>query len=177
MWFSGKGGVKALHLYNTQKRTDVPAWGICFFVFFGGGRGKVFGGVWDGLCGGIFGDGLGWFVRGEGAAPFGEAESHARSAWSPPQAGGLRPVSAACRGRREKQNSHPRRGDGCGDYWRERLGWFVRGGGRSPFRRSRKPRAKRVEPAAGGRAAPGGCGLQGAAGKAKQPSPAWERLR
>ena len=51
------------------------------------------------------------------------------------------------------------------------------GEGRSPFRRSRKPRAKRVEPAAGGRAAPGGCGLQGAAGKAKQPSPVRERLR
>ena len=171
MWFSGKGGVKALHLYNTQKRTDVPAWGICFFqifLFFGGGGrflGVVWGVVLEGLCG------------GRGAAPFGGAESHARSAWSPPQAGGLRPVSAACRGRREKQNSHPRRGDGCGDYWRERLGWFVRGGGRSPFRRSRKPRAKRVEPAAVGRAAPGGCGLQGTAGKAKQPSPARERLR
>ena len=50
-----------------------------------------------------------------GAAPFGGAESHARSAWSPPQAGGLRPVAAACRGWREKQNSHPRCGNGCGD--------------------------------------------------------------
>ena len=59
------------------------------------------------------------------------------------------------------------------DFW----GRFVRGEGRSPFRRSRKPRAQRVEPAAGGRAAPGGCGLQGAAGKAKQPSPVRERLR
>ena len=123
------------------------------------------GGVWEGLCG------------GRGAAPFGGAESHAQSAWSPPQAGGLRPVAAACRRRQEKQSSHPRRGNGCGDYWRERLGGFVRGEGRSPFRRSRKPRAKRVEPAAGGRAAPGGCGLQGAAGKAKQPSPVRGQLR
>ena len=179
MWFSGKGGVKALHLYHTQKRTDVPAWNVCFFVFFyflGEGEG-FWGVVWEGLCGGIFGDGLGWFVRRRGAAPFGGAESHARSAWSPPQAGGLRPVAAACRGRREKQNSHPRRGNGCGDYWRVRLGRFVRREGRSPFRRSRKPRAKRVEPACGGRAAPGGCGLQGAAGKAKQPSPVREWLR
>ena len=60
-----------------------------------------------------------------------------------------------------------------GDFW----GGFVRREGRSPFRRSRKPRAKRVKPAAGGRAAPGGCGLQGVAGKAKQPSPVRERLR
>ena len=37
------------------------------FLFFEG-RGKVFGGVWEGLCGGIFGDGLGGFVRG-GAQP------------------------------------------------------------------------------------------------------------
>ena len=71
------------------------------------------GGGLGGLCGGIFGDGLGRFVWGEGAAPFDGAESHARSAWSPPQAGGLRPMAAAGRGRREKQNSHPRCGDGC----------------------------------------------------------------
>ena len=32
--------------------------------------------------------------------------------------------------------------------------------GRSPFRRSRKPRAKRVEPAEGGRAAPRASGWQ-----------------
>ena len=58
---------------------------------------------------------FGKVCAGEGAAPFGGAESHARSAWSPPQAGGLRPMAAACRGQRGKQNSHPRRGDGCGD--------------------------------------------------------------
>ena len=86
-----------------------------FLKIFLGEREGFWGVVWEGLCGGIFGDGLGWFVRGRGAAPFGEAESRARSARSPPQAGGLRPVSAACRGRRGKQNSHPRRGDGCGD--------------------------------------------------------------
>lgn len=36
--------------------------------------------------------------------------------------------------------------------------------GRSPFRQSRKPCAKRMEPAGGGRAAPRSCGKQKCAG-------------
>ena len=122
-----------------------------------------------------------------GAAPFGGAESHARSAWSPPQAGGLRrspgffanrgrggfaPLPPGfCAGSRRPgrpfemgkagddppflRRQKPRGGARRGRFSLGKAG--AEGGspqGRSPFRRSRKPRAKRVEPAAGGRAAP-----------------------
>ena len=149
------------------------------------GKGRSRGGSPQGAV--FLGEGRSRGGARRGAAPFGGAESHARSAWSPPQAGGLRrgPGFFANRGRGgfaplppgfcagswrpgrpfemgkaggmiplfEKAEAEGRRPEGAVFLGKGRS----RGGspqGRSPFRRSRKPRAKRVEPAAGGRAAP-----------------------
>ena len=58
----------------------------------------------------------GGFAKGEGrgAAPFGEAESRARSARSPPQAGGLRPGARGFCGAGEKGRAGENAGGGAG---------------------------------------------------------------